>query len=185
MYRSAMMSSACSAVMVLLLLLPVVDRIQTISVSLSGVEATLTEAKAKALGVVDSLEDPQIAEVAREQIFQAESTGQVRTAKAMAVELNVNRVIERVKEAIRQKRKCYVHYQADPEGPVDTFCVAPLDIKPGKTPKTKANDYLWVHSYEHNRTLSLRLGRVMGVELSEETFNPAEIMADWSNPELE
>jgi len=27
--------------------------------------------------------------------------------------------------------------------------------------------------------VSLRLGRVMGVELSEDTFDPAELMADW------
>jgi predicted DNA-binding transcriptional regulator YafY len=165
----------------LLILLPVVDRIQTISISPTGFEATLSEAKARALEEVGALEDQEAAEAAREEILQAESAEGVQAAVAVAVELNVNRVIERVEEAIRQKRKCYVRYRTDPEGPIETYLVAPLDIKPGKTPATKANDYLWVHSYEHGGTISLRLGRVLGVELSEETFDPEELMAEWKN----
>ena len=169
--------------MALLILLPVVDRIQTISISPGGFEATLGQVKARALEEISALEDQQVAQVAREQVRQADSASQVRTAMALAVELNVNRVVERVEEAIRQKRRCYVRYRPGPEGPIETYHVAPLDIKPGKTPATKANDYLWVHSYEHEDTISLRLGRVLGVELSEETFDPEEIMADWKNKE--
>jgi len=30
--------------------------------------------------------------------------------------------------------------------------------------------------------LSLRLGRSLGVELSEETFDPAELVAEWKKP---
>lgn len=68
---------------------------------------------------------------------------------------------------------------------MDAYQVAPLDIKPGKTPATRANDYLWMHSYDHGSTLSLRLERVLGVELSEETFEPAELMAGWEDKEPE
>jgi predicted DNA-binding transcriptional regulator YafY len=167
----------------LLILLPVVDRIQTISISPTGFEATLTEAKARALEEVGALEDREVAEAAREQILQAGSTDQVQAATALAVELNANRVIDRVEEAIRQRRKLYVRYRPDPAGPIETYQVAPFDIKPGKTPATRANDYLWVHSYEHEGTISLRLGRVLGVELSEETFKPEELTADWRNKE--
>nr|NIQ77069.1 WYL domain-containing protein [Anaerolineae bacterium] len=101
----------------------------------------------------------------------------------IAVELNVNRVMERVKQAIHERRKVYVRYRPDPQGPVETYQVAPLDVKPGKTPATRANDYLWVYSYEHESVISLRLGRVLGVELSEETFDPVELMADWKQKE--
>jgi predicted DNA-binding transcriptional regulator YafY len=167
----------------LLILLPVVDRIQTISLSPTGFEARLSEAKARALEEVGALEDQAVAEVAREEILHAESAGQVQAALAVAVELNANRVIERVQQAIREKRKCYVHYRPDPAGPIEVYQVAPLDIKPGKTPATKSNDYLWVHSYEHQGTISLRLGRVLGVELSEETFDPQALMAEWQNRE--
>ncbi len=167
----------------LLILLPVVDRIQTISISPGGFEATLGAAKARALAEVGALEDQEVAEAAREQIRQAKSTDQVQAAMALAVDLNINRVIERVKEAIRQKRKCYVRYRPDPESPIETYHIAPLDIKPGRTPATQANDYLWVHSYEHGGTISLRMGRVLGVELSEETFEPQELMADWTDQE--
>jgi predicted DNA-binding transcriptional regulator YafY len=168
-----------------LLLLLGIDRLTTLRVSPGGVEATLAQAQAHALEEVGDLEDREVAETARAQILQAESPGQVQVAMAMAVELNVNRVVERVKEAIHQKRKVYVRYRPDPQGPVETYQVACLDVKPGKTPATRANDYLWVYSYEHESVISLRLGRVLGVELSEETFDPAELMADWKQKEPE
>jgi predicted DNA-binding transcriptional regulator YafY len=168
-----------------LLLLLAVDRLTTLRVSPTGVEATLAQAQARALEEVGALEDQEVAETARAQILQAESPDQVQAAMAMAVELNVNRVMERVKQAISQRRKVYVRYRPDPQGPVETYLVAPLDVKPGKTPATRANDYLWVYSYEHESVISLRLGRVLGVELSEETFDPAELMADWKKKEPE
>ena len=166
--------------MVLLVLLPVVDRIQTISVSPTGFEATLSEAQAQGLEKVGALvEDPQAAETARAQILQAKSPDQVQAAVAEAVKLNVTRTVEAVKEAIQAKRKCYVRYRPVPDEPVQSYYVAPLDVKPGKSPATRANDYLWAYSYEHESTLSLRLDRVVGAELSEETFDPAELMAGW------
>jgi len=168
-----------------LLLLLVVDRLIQLKVSPAGVEATLDQIKARALGEMNEIEDRDAAEAARAQILQAENPDQVQAAVVIAVELNANRVIERAKGAIRGKRKVYVRYQSDPAGPVDTYLVAPLDVKPGKTPATKANDYVWAYSYEHESAVSLRLGRVMGVELSEETFDPAELMADWKNKEPE
>jgi predicted DNA-binding transcriptional regulator YafY len=168
-----------------LLLLLAVDRLTALRVSPTGVEATLAQAQAHALEEVGALEDQEVAETARAQILQAESPAQVKVAMAMATELNVSRVMERVKQAIAQKRKVYVRYRPDPQGPVETYQVACLDVKPGKTPATRANDYLWVYSYEHESVISLRLGRVLGVELSEETFDPAEVMSDWKRKEPE
>jgi predicted DNA-binding transcriptional regulator YafY len=166
-----------------LLLLLAIDRLTALRVSPGGLEATLAQAQAQALDEVSELEDREVAETARAQILQAESPDQVQAAMAIAVELNVNRVMERVKQAIHQKRKVYVRYRPDPQWPLETYQVAPLDVKPGKTPATRANDYLWVYSYEHESVISLRLGRVMGVELSEETFDPVELMADWKQKE--
>jgi hypothetical protein len=168
-----------------LLLLLAVDRLIGLRVTTGGLEATLAQVKAQALGEMNEIEDREAAEAARAQILQAESPAQVEAARAMAVELNVNRVMERVKEAIGRKRKCYVRYKPDPEAPVEAYLVAPFDVQPGKTPATHANDYLWVYSYEHESVISLRLGRVLGVELSEETFAPAELMADWKKKEPE
>jgi predicted DNA-binding transcriptional regulator YafY len=168
-----------------LLLLLAVDRLTGLKVSPGGVEATLAQAQAQALEEVGDLEDKEVADAARVQILQAESPAQVQAAMAMATELNVNRVVERVKQAISQKRKVYVRYKPDPEAPVEAYLVAPFDVKPGKTPATRANDYLWVYSYEHESVISLRLGRVLGVELSEETFDPAELMAEWKQKEPE
>jgi predicted DNA-binding transcriptional regulator YafY len=171
--------------MALLVLLPVVDRVQSLSVTPSGFEATLTETKAQALEAIDALEDQEAAQAARKRILEAQSAGEVQAAKAMAVDLNVDRVVERLKDAIRQRRKCYVRYRSRPEASIETYHVVPLDIKPGETPATKDKDYLWIHSYEHDRTISLRLDRVLGVELSEGTFDPQALMADWKDPSPE
>jgi len=87
-----------------LLLLLGIDRLTALRVTPTGLEATLSEVKAQALEKVGALEDREVAEAARAQILQAKSLAQVEAARAMAVELNVNRVVERVKETIRQKR---------------------------------------------------------------------------------
>lgn len=168
-----------------LLLLLAIDRLIGIKVSPGSLEATLSQAQARALEEVGALDDPELVEAARAQILRSETSDQVQAAMDFAVELNINRIVKRVKEAIHQKRKCYVRYRVDPEGPIETYHVAPLDVKSGKTPTTRANDYLWVHSYKHNRVISLRLGQVLGVELSEESFDPAELMADWKEKEPE
>jgi hypothetical protein len=164
-----------------LLLLLAVDRLQELRIGPKGVEATLTQVQAEALQEIGAMEDREMAGMAQAQILQAQSADQVQKALSTAVELNVTHVVERVKEAIHLKRKLYVRYRPDPKAPLEAYQVAPLDIKPGKTAATQVNDYLWVHSYEHGSTLSLRLERVLGVELSEETFDPAEVMADWKN----
>jgi predicted DNA-binding transcriptional regulator YafY len=171
--------------MVLLVLLPVVDRIREIDISPTGFKAKLSEDQAHALEEVGALGAPEVAEVARPQILQAKSPDQIQAATARAVKLNVTWVVDQVKEAIHGKRKCYVRYRPDPAAPVKTYNVAPLDIKPGKTPATRANDYLWAYSYEQESTVSLRLDRVLGVELSEETFDLVELMADWKQKEPE
>jgi predicted DNA-binding transcriptional regulator YafY len=162
-----------------LLLLLGIDRLTELRVSPGGLEAKLREKKAWALEEVGTLDNPEVAEVARRQILEAESADQVEAATAMAINLNVQRVLERVKEAIRERRRCYVRYKPELEAAVKTYFVAPLDIKPGETEASRTNDYLWAHSYEHDRTVSLRLDRVRGVELSDERFDPQTLMADW------
>ncbi len=168
-----------------LLLLLAVDRLTGLKVSPTSVEATLAETKVHAIEDLDAMEDREAAEAARPRVLQAENPEQVQAAMAVAVELNVSRVVGQVKDAIQNKRKCYVRYKRDPEKPVEKYLVAPLDIKPGETPATQSNDYLWVHSYETGGTRRLRLDRVMKVDVTEETFDPAEVMVDWKNKEPE
>lgn len=166
--------------MVLLVLLPVVDRIQEIDISPTGFKAKLTQTKAEALAEVGALvEDPRMAKSARAGILQAKNPDQVQAAMEKAIKLNVVRAVESVEEAIQGKRKCYVRYRPDPAKPIKSYYVAPLDIKPGKTQATQDNDYLWAYSYEHEEVVSLRLDRVLAVEQSEEAFDPVEVMAGW------
>jgi hypothetical protein len=165
--------------MVALLLLLAVDRLTSLRVGPEGVEADLAQVQDQALARVQTLEDPRVAEAARAQILQAKTPAEVHGAVGMAMELNVSRVVDRVKAAIRSKHKLYVHYQAEPGAEPGIELVAPLDIKPGKTARTRAQDYLWIHSYEDDNTHSLRLDRVVGADVSDDTFDPAAIMAGW------
>lgn len=162
-----------------LLLLLGIDRLTGLKVSSSGVEATLTEVKVKALDEISDIENQEAAEAARAEILQAKNPEQVQAAKAVAVELNATRIVERATEAIQSKHKCYVRYRPGPDEAVDTYLVAPLDVKPGATPNTRANDYLWVHSYETGGTRSLRLDRVLRVDITDEPFDPAEVTTGW------
>jgi predicted DNA-binding transcriptional regulator YafY len=166
-----------------MLLLLAVDRLTELQVTPRGLEARLTEVQSQALEEVSAMEDPQVAQAARRQILQAKSAEQVKDAVAMAIELNVIQVVDRVQEAIRQKRRVIVRYRPDAEGTIQTYEVAPLDIKPGETGTTRTNDYLWVYSFEHGHILSLRLERVLSAEISEEAFAPDEILADWQERE--
>ena len=174
-----------------LMLMMAVDRIQTISISPAGFEATITEAKApmtevkaQALAEISALvEDSKAAEAAQELILQATDPEQVIAAVTLAVELNVTRAVGVIIEAIKNKHRCYVRYRPVPDEPVQSYYVAPLDIKPGKSAATRANDYLWAYSYEHESVVSLRLDRVIGVEMSEEVFDPAEVTTPGKEPE--
>ena len=141
-----------------------------------------TKAKARALEHAGELEDPELAQALEAQVLQADSPDQVEAAVSLATELNVTRAVGRIKEAIRDKRRCTIRYRPEGGG-VETYHVAPLDIKPGTTAPTRAKDYVWAHSYEHDHLVSLRLDRVLGVELSEETFDPAEVTAEWEEGE--
>lgn len=173
------------ATLVGLLLLLAIDRLTGVKLTPGSLEATLTEAKARALEQAGALEDAELAQALEVQVRQAENPEQVQAAVDLVAKLNVSRVVERIKEGIEQRRKCYIRYRSDAQAAVETFQAAPLDIKPGETPATRINDYLWVHSYEHDGVISLRLDRVLGVELSEETFDPGEVMADWKEREPE
>ncbi len=176
---------ATVAGMVGLLLLLAIDRLTSLRVSATGVEATLTQFKVQAMAEIDSLDNREAAEMARAQILQAKNPAQIEAARTMAVELNVNQIIDQVEEAIQQKRKLYIRYRPDPKGSIETYTCAPLDVKPGRTSATKANDYLWVYSDEHGRPISLRLGKVQGVEMSQETFDPEEVMKSWKTKNIE
>lgn len=167
--------------MVALLLLLVVERLVTLRVGPEGVEAELAQAQAKALQEIAPLDAREAVDEAQAEILEAKDPQQVQAAVAKAVKLNVTRVLQRVEEAIRGKRRLFVNYRPDPQAPIQAYLVAPLDIKPGKSEKTRTTDYLWAYSYDHESVLSLILGKVVGVELSEQTFDPAEIMADWKN----
>jgi predicted DNA-binding transcriptional regulator YafY len=160
-----------------LLLLLAVDRLTQLEVTPGGLKASLSQVQAQAIKETAAMQDAQVAQAAQAQILEAKSPEQVEDAVAMAIELNVTKIISRVQQAIEESRRIYIRYRTAPEQPIETIEAAPVEIKSGSTENTRRRDYLWVYSYEHNHPLSLRLERVLGVELSEETFDPGEVQA--------
>jgi hypothetical protein len=163
--------------MVCLLLLLAVDRLTQLEVTPSGLKASLSQIQAEAIKETAAMQDTQVAEAAQAQILEAKSPEQVEDAMAMAIELNVTKIISRVQQAIEQRRRIFVRYRTAPDQQIETIEAAPVEIKSGSTENTRRRDYLWVYSYEHNHPLSLRLERVLGVELSEEMFDPEQVQA--------
>jgi len=164
-----------------LLLLLAIDRLTELSMSGSGFTATLSEAKVRALQQVETLDNRQVAEVTRAKIMAASSPAEVQGALSLAQELNVTRIVDQITQAIAEKRRLHVYYRPTPTAPEEVHLVAPLDIKPGKTPDTATRDYLWAYDFTGDHVVSFRLDRVPRVELSEETFDPAAIMKDWKD----
>ena len=166
-----------------LLLLLAIDRLQELSIKPTGVEARLTEIKARALETVQEIEDPQVRWEALDQIAQAQNAQEVQTAKAQAVELNSDKVKRLIIEAIRETRMLYVRYRPSPEEEVEIYLCAPLDISSGKTDKTRGFDYFWAYSFERDRPLSFRLDRILGVDIDDEPFNPVQATKDFKTKE--
>lgn len=162
-----------------LLLLLAIDRLQELSIKPTGVEAKLSEIKAQAVETVKEIEDPEVRRDALEQIARAQNPQEVQSAKEQAVELNVDRNQRLIIEAIQDQRVVRVTYKASQEDEAETFVCAPLDISPGGTEKTRGFDYLWVYSFERDRPLSFRLDRVLGVDLTDETFNSTQVTKDF------
>ena len=162
-----------------LLLLLAVDRLQALSIRPTGVEARLSEAKAQALETVTEIEDPQVRQEALEQIARAQNVQEVQSAAEQAVELNIDRNQRLIREAIQDRRVVRVTYKASPDQAAESLLCAPLDISPGRTEKTHGFDYFWAYSLERERPLSFRLDRVLGVDLTEETFIPAQVTRDF------
>jgi len=168
--------------MACLLLLLVIDRLEELRVSPTGLQASLSQSKARALESVGAIEDGEARSAALAGILQARSVKEVRQARDTAIELNAETIEGRVEEAINERRKIYVRYRADEDRPMETYMATPLDLKPSKTRRSKASHYLWVFSYKHNRVLSLLLGKVLGVEISEDHFEPADITKNFKEP---
>jgi len=168
--------------MACLLLLLAIDRLEELRLTPTSLQARLSHTKAQALEAVGAIEDQEARAAALAGILQARSVKEVRQVRDLAIELNVNTVEQRIREAIAGCKKIYVRYRAGEAGPVEAYIAAPLDLKPGKSGHSKANDYLWVFSYKHERVLSLLLGKVLGVELSEETFEPVAIIKKFKDP---
>lgn len=100
---------------------------------------------------------------------QAEPAQQSATTERAVIAANV----KRFHQAIQERRKVKVRYRSA-KG-MRQYTLIPLDVKGGRTERTKKNRYMWGYSEKSQRVLCLRLERVLHVTSQSETFEPAEL----------
>jgi hypothetical protein len=99
---------------------------------------------------------------------QAEPTRPVSAERA-AVAANV----KRFHRAIQEQRKVTVRYRSA-KG-MRQYTLIPLDVKGGRSERTKKNRYMWGYSEKSQGVMCLRLERVLHVTSQPETFEPEKI----------
>jgi predicted DNA-binding transcriptional regulator YafY len=91
--------------------------------------------------------------------------------------------VRRFHDAIRQKRRVTLAYRS--ARGLRNYSVIPLDVKGGRTGRTKQNRYMWAYAETAGRPLAFRLERVVKVEvLPDAGFEPAELAKAWPGKQV-
>ena len=91
--------------------------------------------------------------------------------------------IEALTTGITSRRIVRLGYSRQRDGVLSLHHVAPIDIRPGDTPRTSATWYLWAYCFEEQRLEMHLLDRVRSANLTGGLFDPAEILAKWPAPD--
>lgn len=81
-------------------------------------------------------------------------------------------------QAIQQQRQVRLVYRSA-KG-VQGYTVIPLDVKPGKTARTRKRRYVWVWSEAKKGPLAFRLDRLLKVETAQAGFDPVAVQQNWA-----
>jgi hypothetical protein len=86
-------------------------------------------------------------------------------------------------DAIRQQCRVRLRYRSA-KG-LRNYTVIPLDVKGGRTGRTKKNRYMWGYTKTAGRPLAFRLERVVKIEvLPDAGFEPAELAKTWPGKQV-
>ena len=88
-------------------------------------------------------------------------------------------IADEIAEAIGACRRLRLVYTRKADGVTSIHEVAPVDIRPGDTPATATNEYLWAWCFAEDKLERHLLDRVRSVEILPTRFEPAEILARW------
>ena len=170
-----------------MLLLPVVDRLIELNLSPTGFSAKLDEVKKNAAEAIAATAGPAVAEAVRPQLELATTPEAVHAIREVAVNveglrLNVAENLGKIDQAIRDRRVVLLCLARSPGDASIELKGYPFDIKKGRTPKVADQDYVWVYDPAEQTMKSPRLSGIRKVEVLNETFDPAPILATFKEP---
>lgn len=114
---------------------------------------------------------------------QAQQPTAPDSEEARARRRETAKLVRRFHEAIRQKCRVTLRYRSA-KG-LRNYTVIPLDVKGGRTGRTKQNRYMWAYAETAGRPLAFRLERVVKVEvLPDAGFEPAELAKAWPGKQI-
>ena len=87
--------------------------------------------------------------------------------------------IETLVRAIQHCEVVRLGYSRQADGILSLHRVAPIDIRPGETPRTRQKTYLWAFCLEEGRVEMHLLDRILSVSPTDSTYEPAPILEYW------
>ena len=100
----------------------------------------------------------------------------------------MERIRDALEEAIERRVRVQLLYDRQRDGVTSLHVVAPLDIRPGDTPRTTGRMYLWAWCFAESKPETHLLNRVRAVSPTGEAFDTDDILerwvrAGWPSPE--
>jgi predicted DNA-binding transcriptional regulator YafY len=87
--------------------------------------------------------------------------------------------VDALVSAIQKCEVVRLGYARQADGILTLHRVAPLDIRPGETPRTRQKTYLWAYCFEEGRGEMHLLDRILSVTGTEDQFDPGRILQRW------
>jgi predicted DNA-binding transcriptional regulator YafY len=84
-----------------------------------------------------------------------------------------------IADAIQARRRLRLVYQRKADDVVSVHEVAPVDVRPGDTPRTANTTYVWAWCFAEDKLERHLLDRVLKAQKLEDGFDPEEILRRW------
>jgi chaperonin cofactor prefoldin len=162
------------------------DRLEEIVFSKKQITAKLKEYDDVFQEAYSISGSPEIAAKVSKNVLLTQGQVGVQEEIEKQIELNVDKNIALITQAIRDRRKIFLKYRVGDN--LENYQVYPVDVKTGETKKTYTRDYFWCFSEKDGHPKSFHLENIISVGISQETFDPKDITGfnfdewDWGIP---
>ena len=88
-------------------------------------------------------------------------------------------VVESLVEAIAAQKRVRLGYRRQADEVTSVHEVAPLDIQPGDTTRTRGSEYLWAWCFAEDKLERHLMQRILRVEILDVEFDPEWVYERW------